>query len=116
MRNGFDVDEAKARAQMERAAKRLYAHAEGVLLDQQETLRDRILARAPKGPTGNLRRNVFVEVVSSKTGPVLKGGVNGLPYPVFVEFGTKYMPPQPFLRPALAEMPGFIKRRRKGVR
>lgn len=111
-----DIDETLTRAQLQRAAKRLSKHAEDVLLDQQQTLKDRILTRAPKGPTGDLRENVYVEVVGSRTGPVLKGGVRGLPYPVYVEFGTRYMPARPFLRPAIAEMSGFIRRRRQGAR
>lgn len=115
-KNGFDIDEGRSRAQIERAAKRLYAHAEGVLIEQQPILKERILSRAPKGPTGKLRENVYVEVVGGKSGPVLKGGVKGLAYPIFIEFGTKYMPPRPFLRTALAEMPGYIRQRRRSRR
>jgi HK97 gp10 family phage protein len=113
---GFDIDERLTRVQVERVAKRLSKHAGDVLLDQQQTLKDRILARAPQGPTGNLRANVYVEVVESNRGPILKGGVRGVPYSVKVEFGTRYMSPEPFLRPAIAEMPGYIRRRRKGAR
>lgn len=113
--SGFELDIPKARAQIKRSQKRLYQHADGILLDQQETLRDRIISLAPER-TGNLKRHVFVEVVQSVTGPVLKAGVRGLAYPVLVEFGTRFMAAQPFLRPAIAEMSGHISRRRKGRR
>lgn len=108
----FDLDEAKARRELERASKRLYANAEGVLLDEKDHLYDVIMSRAPDGPTGKLRANVYVEVGRNKKGPVLRAGVRDLPYAVYVEFGTKYAKAQPFIRPSLAEMPGFISRRR----
>jgi hypothetical protein len=111
-----DIDEARARAQIERAAKRLYAHAENILITEQETLRERIVTHAPEA-SGQLRRHVYVDVVRSARGPVLKGGVRDLPYAVYVEFGSThggtYIPPQPFLRPAIQEMGGFIRSRRK---
>jgi HK97 gp10 family phage protein len=109
----LEIDEPRLRKQLERAEKRLYADAEGVLLDQQGRLKDRIIELAPKGKTGELKRHVYVDVVQRPNGPVLKAGVKNLSYPVFVEFGTSKAPAQPFLRPALAEMPGYIKRRRR---
>lgn len=114
--DGVDFDTVQIRRQADGAAKRLKQHAEGILLDQQQTLKDRILSRAPQGPTGRLRQNVYVEVVWSSKGPILKGGVAGLSYPVFVEFGTSDTAAEPFLRPAFAEMPGYIRRRRTGRR
>lgn len=109
----LEIDEAKLRKQLDRASKRLYAHAEGVLTDEQQHLKERIIAFAPEGPTGKLRRNVYVDVVRLPNGPMLKASVKNVPYAVFVEFGTSRARAQPFLRPALAEMPGFIKSKRR---
>jgi HK97 gp10 family phage protein len=113
----LEIDEARLRKQLERASKRLYANADGVLTDQQQTLKERIIALAPKGnrpsPEGHIVDHVYVDVVQRPNGPVLKAGVKKVAHAVFVEFGTSKAPAQPFLRPALAEMPGFIKRRRR---
>lgn len=108
----LDFDEARTRKQLDRASKRLYANAEGVLLDNQERLHDRIVALAPDD-TGLLKSNVFVVVIPRPNGPVLQAGVRETPYAVFNEFGTVYMQKKPFLRPALAEMPGYIRPRRR---
>jgi HK97 gp10 family phage protein len=107
----FDIDAVKARKQLERASKRLYGYAENVLLENQERLKEAMLSHAPED-TGALKDHIYVEVIPRPNGPVLKAGVKDLPYAVFVEFGTKFTPKHPFLRPALAEMPGYIKRTR----
>lgn len=115
--NRIVFKEKQTDAQLEKAARRLKVHCNDILLDQQQTLKDLIQAKAPKGETGDLRESVFVEVLEYKRGPTLRGGVKGVAYAVYHEFGTSYMqPPRPFLRPALHEMAVHIRNRRKGKR
>lgn len=53
--------------------------------------------------TGNLKRSIHSEIEqSSATAATAKVGTN-VEYSVYEEFGTRYRPPHPYLRPALDE-------------
>jgi HK97 gp10 family phage protein len=97
--------------------------AEGVRVVFDQTQLDHLLG-TPEGPTGValLRSAVLVERVAKRLCPVDTGRLRGsithdlardarglvatvgtlVEYAPFVEFGTRYMRAQPFLRPALA--------------
>lgn len=107
----LDIDERRLNVGLIAAEKRLNDRVERRLRNQEGPLRERIVALAPVR-TGKLRSGIVVEVVQRATGPVLSAGARGVPYALAVEFGTTDTPAQPFLRPALAEMPGKIKRGR----
>lgn len=108
-RTGVELDDRKARADVEKAAKRLYERAENILVDHKRPLHQRVAANAPR-KTGRLRASVTTEVTRLKRGPVLKVFVRRLPYAAYVEFGTSTKRARPFMRPALAEVGGLISR------
>jgi HK97 gp10 family phage protein len=49
--------------------------------------------------TGRLQNAIGIK--SARTGKIEVGTDDTAPYAMFVEFGTKNMPPQPFMRPAV---------------
>lgn len=52
--------------------------------------------------TGRLRSSIAHKQGRDSRGPYVEIGTS-VSYAGFVEFGTRYQPPQPFLRPAFAE-------------
>lgn len=84
------------------AARRLRPFARRGVAEALEILADEIRARAPVD-TGALRDSIAVELNSAtSSGEVVVGG-NGAHgsthYAMFKEFGTVYMPAEPFMRP-----------------
>lgn len=57
--------------------------------------------------TGRLRSSIVSQPGRDARGPYVDVGTN-VEYAPFVEFGTSRAPAQPFLRPALAEVAGYI--------
>ena len=55
--------------------------------------------------TGNLRRSIIGEVVTTKAGHTAVVGSN-VRYAIYQELGTRYHPASPFLRPALGAVGG----------
>lgn len=121
------VDELEA--QMEKLLKSVSpSKAEPVLMDAARSLRDEIKARAPKGPTGNLRRAVVAKQAKSRSGggEAVLGISEGNVRPAFVamdykiaphyglvEFGhagPHPAPPHPFFRPTWDSKRGEIER------
>lgn len=99
----FDFDNRLALIAMGRAISKLHNNADNILVEHAPELKENIIKRIPRD-TGLLASKVFSAVqVKRRGGPVLEAGVAGVPYAVFVEFGTSDTPAQPFLRPAIAE-------------
>ena len=75
-----------------------------LLLAQAKIVRDRIKARAPLGPTGNLKKSTYaVAMPASLSGPAVAfAGIRPrkAPHAHLVEFGTSRAPAHPFIRPA----------------
>lgn len=62
--------------------------------------------------TGRLRASIVSKTTAStRTLEAVEVGTN-VEYAPYVEFGTRYMRAQPFLRPALAEVLAFFRRGR----
>lgn len=57
--------------------------------------------------TGNLRRSITHVVERDRRGWVMRYGTN-VRYAIFQEIGTRFHPPQPFLRPALEALRRFL--------
>lgn len=57
--------------------------------------------------TGRLRASIVSVPGRDTIGPYVEVGTN-VEYAPFVEYGTSRAPAQPFLRPALAEVAGYI--------
>lgn len=51
--------------------------------------------------TGDLRRSIRVEPASDGTADVIAGGINGVDYAPYEEFGTRFRSAHPYMRPAL---------------
>jgi hypothetical protein len=86
------------------------------------------IATAPRGKTGQLRDNIFTKYFDDQTtGALFVGGRMADPrtqktrarlFPVWIEFGTRYVDPKPFLLPAgragwarlMTEAPAMIER------
>jgi HK97 gp10 family phage protein len=116
VKGGIDFDETKLRRESAKLTKRLNTYGENLLLDSQDYLKARMIALAPEGETHHLVNSIYVEVVKTSKGPMLRCGTRGVVYAVFVEFGTEDTPAQPFTRPAIAEMPSHIKQRARSRR
>jgi HK97 gp10 family phage protein len=63
--------------------------------------------RACPVDTGRLRASIAFEVGWQGASLVLKLGTN-VTYAAYVEFGTRFMAPQPYLRPAFLSVRGMI--------
>lgn len=63
--------------------------------------------RACPVDTGRLRASIAFDVTRSGDKLILKVGTN-VSYAAYVEFGTRYTVPQPFLRPAFLAVRGSI--------
>lgn len=68
-------------------------------------LRNSIMYDGPKGSGGHEGGPVINDKGGDKVGYV----GTSVPHGVYQEFGTRYMPPQPFLRPAVAIIAGRSK-------
>lgn len=85
---------------------------EPIMLARAEKVRDRIIQKAPLGPTGNLRRSPIAKLLSRRAGypTTAIAGIDRkiAPHAHLVEFGTVKMPAHPFFRPAVDEMRDVI--------
>lgn len=84
------------------------------VLKEAKTIADNARNRAPRGPTGNLKRSLHARMLKQKTGyPVIAiAAVDRkiAPHAHLVEFGTSKMAATPFFRPAVDECRGKAKR------
>lgn len=82
-------------------------HNGEILIKQAEKIRDRIIARVPEGPSGNLKRSPVAKLMPEKgTYPAIAiAGIDRkiAPHAHLIEFGTSKMPARPFFRPAVDE-------------
>jgi len=97
--------------QLERQANKLIKEVneekQKLLLSQAKLVRDRIRAKAPRGPTGNLKAAAYASSVpASMSGPAVAfAGIRPrkAPHAHLVEYGhagPHPAPPHPFVRPA----------------
>lgn len=93
--------------QLEKINKNMEREAKASVLRQAETLKDRITARAPVGPTGRLKRSPVARMMPEKAGypAIAIAGIDRkiAPHAHLVEFGTSRAPAYPFFRPAVDE-------------
>ena len=70
--------------------------------ESAKMLVDEIKSRAPKGPTGNLKRSPKVKVMKGYP-PLVLAAIDRkiAPHAHLLEFGTVKMSPHPFFRPAI---------------
>lgn len=97
-------------AQFGKIEKGLNKSAKETLLAQARMVRDRIREKAPRGPTGNLKRSPIARMMADKPNyPMLAiAGIDRkiAPHAHLVEFGhagPHSAPPHPFFRPAIME-------------
>lgn len=69
-------------------------------------VQNRARALAPVD-TGRLRSSIISSPGETALGPYVIIGTN-VEYATYQEFGTRFMPPQPYLRPAFAEVVATI--------
>jgi HK97 gp10 family phage protein len=72
---------------------------EPILLRGAETMADAIRQRAPRGPTGNLRRSVVAKKLARRgksAAAIAAIDFRIAPHAPFVEKGTRYMTARPF--------------------
>lgn len=94
-----------------------------LLLKQARIVRDRVKQKAPRGPTGNLKRAAYATVLpeTTTTRTVAFAGIRPrrAPHAHLVEYGhggPHPAPPHPFFRPAWDEVRGEVRENiRKGL-
>lgn len=120
MADGIDIDVAPLRdlaRQLEQAGPRVGRHASQALRRSTRAIEKDSASRAPV-ETGALRDSI----TSTVYGTGNSGRMTGVVGPTdeagrFVENGTAFMAPQPFMRPALeAAVPGFVDALEQAVR
>jgi HK97 gp10 family phage protein len=99
-RDSISLDPAAFMASLRSALARLVIETEADLWAFGMTAQNLARLYAPVD-TGRLRSSIQVTRGRDATGPFLDIGTN-VSYAAFVEFGTRYMAAQPYLRPALA--------------
>jgi HK97 gp10 family phage protein len=80
--------------------------AVGVLVDGGKQMKADVLARTPRGPTGNLRKAIFLDATDpfhDPKGPSVLVGINHriAPHWHFLELGTSKQDASPFFRPGV---------------
>ena len=73
-----------------------------------KSIADNARARAPKGPTGNLKRSIKSFKGRNKGVALAVVDAKIAPHRHLVEFGTVHMPAQPYWRPAVEDNAGGI--------
>jgi len=82
---------------------------EPILVRAAEIMANTIRARAPVGPTGNLRRGVVAKALQRRekqTAAIAAMDYRIAPHAHFLEAGTKYMAARPFFGPGVAASRG----------
>ena len=79
-----------------------------LLLKNAGVIRDRIRAKAPRGPTGNLKRSPVAKLLPSGNTAIAGVDRKIAPHAGLVEFGTSHSAPHPFFRPAIDESAGKV--------
>jgi len=109
---GLDTLERKCNQIMKEVSK----EKTKLLLKEARVVRDRIKSKAPKGPTGNLKKAVYAKAYAETTSSpaVAFAGIRPkkAPHAHLVEYGhggPHPAPPHPFFRPALDEVMPKIK-------
>lgn len=80
---------------------------DGIIYDRIVRTGDKVVARARQlAPvdTGALRESINYDVIRGDGDTFMQLVISiGVPYAIFQEFGTRNIPPHPFIRPALLE-------------
>lgn len=83
------------------------------VLKEAKVIADNARNKAPRGPTGNLKRSLHARMLKHKTGYAMAAiaAVDRkiAPHAHFIEFGTSKMSARPFFRPAVDECSGKAK-------
>jgi HK97 gp10 family phage protein len=87
--------------------------AVGVLVDGGKEMKAEVLARTPLGPTGNLRKAIFLDATDpfhDPKGPSVLVGINHriAPHWHFLELGTSRQNARPFFRPGVLKSKGKV--------
>lgn len=106
LRADIDWDEAAFMASLVRAVARLEVAGEAGLWTVGLHVQNVARALCPVD-TGRLRSSIMATRGQDGMGPWVEVGTN-VYYAAFVEFGTRYMAAQPYLRPALAQAAGML--------
>ncbi len=69
----------------------------------------------PRTESGQLRDNVFTEFKTSANSVQIKAGVRNTPYAQYLEYGSAYIKPRPFLLPTLHKFKNAVKSRLKNM-
>lgn len=87
-----------------------YENMEKIMLESAEEVKKGLVAAAPVGPTGNLRRSPIAKAMPKSRAPVVIAGIDRkiAPHAHLVEFGTVKMPAQPFFRPTWDGLRGKV--------
>ena len=88
---------------------RLGKRAADAVRQQAKAVEQAAKARAPRGPTGDLKDSIHVETTGGgSSGSISARVVSDLSYSAYVEQGDGHGPPQPYMGPALdANEDGF---------
>ena len=103
MPSSITLDDAAFRSALATEAKRMQRDATKRMEDVGEQTATTARQRCPVD-TGALRASIAVAANKTPNGTEVEIST-GVSYARFVEFGTSDRPAQPFLRPALAEVP-----------
>ena len=78
-----------------------YKNMENILMGSAVEFKEALIAKAPVGPTGNLKRSPIAKAMKKSRVPVVIAGIDRkiAPHAHLVEFGTVKMPAKPFFRP-----------------
>uniref|UniRef100_A0A6H1ZKA6 Putative tail protein n=1 Tax=viral metagenome TaxID=1070528 RepID=A0A6H1ZKA6_9ZZZZ len=95
----------KLKSSLELLEKRVDGAREATLMAQAKRIKNRIIEKAPRGPTGNLKRSPVVKrMPQARNYPaivIVAIDRKIAPHAHFVEFGTSRMAAHPFFRPVV---------------
>lgn len=102
MSSGFEFDTAAFERGLTQAVKRYEVDVDGALDDYADDAVDTAKSLAPV-ETGETVASIRVQAKGrTSTGPFVDVG-STLPKTIHIELGTEDTPPQPFMRPAIAQ-------------
>ena len=116
MNKGIYIPERQLQ-EMERACNKIVTNLNRektkVLLTAARKVRKRIKEKAPRGPTGNLKKAAYAKALPERINQpsVAFAGIRPrtAPHGHLLEYGTVKMAPHPFFRPAVDGIMGEIK-------